>query len=74
MRDIYSLVAYLATLATLVVVFVAALFAAGHGVNVTEAFGLGVITGGLIGVLRYPSSRNGTDDKPPEKPVPLEAS
>lgn len=51
-----QLVAYLATLAALVVVFIAALIAAGRGVTVGEAFGLGTITGGLIGLMRIPSS------------------
>ena len=53
-----QLIAYLATLATLALVFCAALFAAGHDVTVNEAFGLGTITGGLIGVLRIPSARS----------------
>ena len=52
-----QLVAYLATLAALVLVFIAALIAAGRGVTVGEAFGLGTITGGLIGILRIPSQR-----------------
>jgi hypothetical protein len=59
-----QLIAYLATLGTLAFVFGAALFAAGHEVTVNEAFGLGTITGGLIGVLRIPSARGpvGTTD------------
>lgn len=52
-----QLVAYLATLAALVVVFESALFAAGHAVTITEAFGMGTITGGLIGLLRIPSAQ-----------------
>lgn len=52
-----QLIAYLATLLALVVVFIAALVAAGRGVTVGEAFGLGTITGGLIGLMRLPSSR-----------------
>lgn len=58
-----QLVAYLATLFTLVVVFVAALIAACYAPNLIgrlEAFGLGTITGGLIGILRIPSSRTPT--------------
>ena len=55
-----QLIAYLATLAALVIVFGSALFAAGHSVTVNEAFGLGTITGGLIGVLRIPSARSAT--------------
>lgn len=53
-----QLIAYLATLATLALVFCAALYAAGHKVTVNEAFGMGTITGGLIGVLRLPSARS----------------
>ena len=52
-----TLIAYLATLSALVIVFIAALIAAGRGVTVGEAFGLGTITGGLIGLMRLPSSR-----------------
>ncbi|GAM01728.1 hypothetical protein [Sphingomonas parapaucimobilis] len=52
-----QLVAYLATLGALVVVFISALIAAGRGVSVGEAFGLGTITGGLIGILRIPTNR-----------------
>jgi hypothetical protein len=58
-----QLVAYLATLATLVFVFTAALVAgiiSGAVVGKIEAFGLGTITGGLIGVLRIPSARSAT--------------
>ena len=62
----------LATLAALVIVFVAALIAAGRGVTVGEAFGLGTITGGLIGVLRIPSQRSVTVDNPPDRPVPVD--
>ena len=50
-----QLVAYLSTLGALVIVFIAALIAAGRGVTVGEAFGLGTITGGLIGILRIPT-------------------
>ena len=61
-----QLVAYLATLASLVIVFIAALIAAGRGVTVGEAFGLGTITGGLIGILRIPASSrpSGTPNDP----------
>lgn len=61
------LVAYLATLGALVVVFVAALVAGAIApalVGKIEAFGLGTITGGLIGVLRLPSRPSPPDDKP----------
>ncbi len=67
-----QLIAYLATLASLVIVFVAALIAAGRGVTVGEAFGLGTITGGLIGILRIPTSRSVTIDNPSSDPVPVE--
>lgn len=53
-----QLVAYLATLAALVIVVVSAFVASANGVSVTEAFGLGAVTGGLIGVLRIPSARS----------------
>lgn len=64
-----QLIAYLATLAALVVVFIAALIASGAGVTVGEAFGLGTITGGLIGVLRIPTRGTVTVDNPPTNPV-----
>ena len=72
MRDRDPLIAYLATLATLCFIFGTALFAAGHEVTVNEAFGLGTITGGLIGVLRIPSTRSVRVDNPPEAPVQTE--
>lgn len=61
-----QLIAYLATLGALVIVFIAALIAAGRGVTVGEAFGLGTITGGLIGLMRIPSSSRpaGTPNDP----------
>lgn len=65
-----QLIAYLATLGTLVAIFMASLFAAGHGIEVTEAYGLGTITGGLIGILRIPSHKTVTVDNPPSQPVP----
>ncbi len=71
-NDHDQLIAYLATLATLVVIFVSALIAAGHHVTVTEAFGMGTITGGLIGLLCAPSSRTVRVDNPPSQPVPTE--
>jgi uncharacterized membrane protein YjjP (DUF1212 family) len=64
-----QLAAYLATLATLALVFVAALVAAAIApalIGKIEAFGLGTITGGLIGVLRLPQQRTLTIDSPPE--------
>jgi len=68
-----QLIAYLATLTALVVIFITALIAAGNQIEVTEAFGLGTITGGLIGILRIPSQRNVTVDNPPSDPVPTES-
>lgn len=64
-----QLIAYLSTLAALVIVFVAALIAAGRGVSVGEAFGLGTITGGLIGILRIPTSRNPEPAGTPADPI-----
>lgn len=61
------LVAYLATLAALVVVFVAALIAGAWApalIGKIETYGLGTITGGLIGVLRLPSRPSKPEDKP----------
>jgi hypothetical protein len=55
-----QLIAYLATLATLAVVILVALLIAAWVPEVMgkmEVFGLGTVTGGLIGVLRIPSSR-----------------
>lgn len=55
-----QLIAYLATLAALVIVILAALLIAAFAPGVMskiEAFGLGTVTGGLIGVLRIPSQR-----------------
>ncbi len=56
--DRLQLTAYIATLITLVVVFTASLIAAviEHSIiGQLGAFGLGTITGGLIGILRLPS-------------------
>ena len=61
-----QLIAYLATLAALVIVFVASLVAAAWApglIGKIEAFGLGTITGGLIGVLRIPSQRTNPEEK-----------
>jgi hypothetical protein len=55
-----QLIAYLATLTALVIVFLAALVAVGFGADgptIGQAFGLGTITGGLIGILRIPSQQ-----------------
>ena len=62
MSENHYLTAYLATLGALVAVFVGALaFGAFNPavIGKIEAFGLGTITGGLIGVLRLPSMRTG---------------
>lgn len=56
-----QLIAYLATLAALVMVFSIAIIGGVVNVNVLsklEVFGLGTITGGLIGVLRIPAARS----------------
>lgn len=60
MSDRHDLIAYLATLLTLVVVFMAALITGAIEpavIGKIEMFGLGTITGGLIGILRVPSAR-----------------
>jgi hypothetical protein len=53
-----QLAAYIATLITLVVVLIIAFVAVAISTNVTgklEAFALGTVMGGLIGLLRVPS-------------------
>jgi hypothetical protein len=68
-----QLVAYLATLGALCFVFLAALVIAAFSPGIIgkiEAFGLGTITGGLIGVLRLPQQRSMTIDNQPSDPVP----
>lgn len=55
-----QLVAYLATLGALVLIFVSALVIGAFSslvVGKIEMFGLGTITGGLIGVLRIPAAQ-----------------
>lgn len=55
-----QLIAYLATLAGLIVVILGALVIAAWTPEVLtkmEVFGLGTVTGGLIGVLRIPNAR-----------------
>lgn len=64
MKEHEQLVAYLATLAALIVIFVAALGAAiiaPQIVGKVEAFGLGTAVGGLIGALRFPG-KNGAKE------------
>lgn len=61
-----QLIAFLSTLAALVLVFAIALVAgviSDHIIGKIEAFGLGTITGGLIGVLRIPSQRAAVQDE-----------
>lgn len=70
-----QLVAYLATLGALIIVFISALVAGALSpalIGKIEAFGLGTITGGLIGVLRLPTQRNVTVDNAPTDPVPVQ--
>lgn len=57
-----QLIAYLATLGALVVVLLGAMLIAAFTGDVIigkmEAFGLGTVTGGLIGLMRLPSARS----------------
>ena len=56
-----QLIAYLSTLATLGIVIIAALIVSALAPDIMgkmEVFGLGTVTGGLIGVLRIPSARS----------------
>ena len=67
-----QLCAYLATLATLALIFTASLVAGAIVpalVGKIEAFGLGTITGGLIGVLRLPQQRMVTLDSQGSDPA-----
>lgn len=65
-----QLVAYLATLTALVVIFLGALIAATAGdLSSLEALGVGTVTGGLIGALRMPSQGTVRVDNPPSDPV-----
>lgn len=60
MSEKHQLIAYLSTLACLALVFTVAIVAACIRPDVIgkmEVFGLGTITGGLIGVLRLPQVR-----------------
>lgn len=66
-----QLIAFIATLLALVIVYCTTLWAASTGkLSSLEALGLGTITGGLIGVLRIPQQRQVTIDNPPNQPVP----
>lgn len=69
-----QLIAYLATLGVLALVLLGSeLIAAFSGdvlIGKMEAFGLGTVTGGLIGLMRLPTSRSVTIDNPASDPVP----
>ena len=67
--------AYIATLCALIVVFLSALVVGSFSEGVIskiESFGLGTITGGLIGVLRLPQQRTVTVDNTASDPVQTE--
>jgi len=73
--DRHDLIAYLATIAALVMIFALALIVSAVRPDIIgkiEAFGLGTITGGLIGILRIPSARHVTVDQPSNDPIPVE--
>jgi hypothetical protein len=63
--DRYQFLAFIATLVALAFVFDSALVAAalnGGIMGKLEVFGLGTITGGLIGVLKAPTRSGGASD------------
>ena len=68
-----QLIAYLATLSALCLVLLGSMTIASLSGDILigkmEAFGLGTVTGGLIGLMRLPSSRTVTIDNPPSDPV-----
>jgi hypothetical protein len=67
-----QLIAYLATLAALVVVLLGAMIIAALSNSIIgkmEAFGLGTVTGGLIGLMRLPSARPIEPAGTPSDPV-----
>ena len=73
MKDHGQLIAFLATLIALLVVYIGTLVFAANYPSIAgkvEMFGLGTITGGLIGILRTPSHKSVTVDNPPSQPVP----
>lgn len=75
MTERHDLIAYLATIAALVLIFALALIVSAIQPDIIgkiEAFGLGTITGGLIGILRIPSARTVTVDNKPSEPIPVE--
>jgi len=61
MKPREQLIAYLATLGCLVLVLLGSMLIAAFSgeilIGKMEAFGLGTVTGGLIGLMRLPSSR-----------------
>ncbi|WP_084581795.1 hypothetical protein [Sphingomonas azotifigens] len=67
-----QLIAYLATLTALVVVLLGAMIIAALSNSIIgkmEAFGLGTVTGGLIGLMRLPSARPVEPAGTPSDPV-----
>lgn len=55
-----QLIAYLATLGALIIVLIGAMIIAALSPGIIgkmESFGLGTVTGGLIGLMRLPSTR-----------------
>ena len=77
MSDPHSdqLTAYLATLGALVLCFLGALIVGafnGAVIGKIEAFGMGTLVGGLIGVLRLPQQRSVTVDNTNQNPVQTE--
>jgi hypothetical protein len=70
-----QLIAYLATLATLVMCFIGALVVGAFNeavIGKIEMFGMGTLVGGLIGVLRLPQQRSVTVDNTNKNPVQTE--
>ncbi len=70
-----QLISFLCTLMALLIVYIGTLFFAAAYPNIVgklETFGLGTITGGLIGILRIPSQRHVTVDNPASDPVNTE--
>lgn len=68
MSERHSLIAYLATLAAIVILVVIAAVLAFHG-KYSEAIGIGAAITGLIGVIRLPSNRPTDADPMPTKVV-----
>lgn len=75
MKNYEQLISFLATLLALLIVYVGTIFMAAKYPSIiskVDAFGLGTITGGLIGILRIPTTRSVTVDNAPSHPVPTE--